>query len=67
MFYNFNILFGQVGPHAVNLAGGQAAAFRISKDIIDEHSRKKKNTENNKVEKTQTEEYISHMHGLMWL
>ncbi|XP_060715772.1 uncharacterized protein zgc:113276 isoform X2 [Tachysurus vachellii] len=57
----------QVGPHAVNLAGGQAAAFRIAKDIIDEHSRKKKNTENNKVEKTQTEEYISHMHGLMWL
>ncbi|XP_053532515.1 uncharacterized protein zgc:113276 isoform X3 [Ictalurus punctatus] len=57
----------QVGPHAVNLAGGQAAALRIAKDIIDEHGSEEQNTETTKVEKSRTEEYISHMHGLMWL
>ncbi|KAF4093276.1 hypothetical protein AMELA_G00000260 [Ameiurus melas] len=57
----------QVGPHAVNLAGGQAAAFRIAKEIIDEHGGEEQNTETTKVEKARTEEYISHMHGLMWL
>ncbi|XP_060767771.1 uncharacterized protein zgc:113276 [Neoarius graeffei] len=57
----------QVGPHAVNLAGGQAAALRIARDIIDKHGSEEKNTETTKVEKTRTEEYISHMHGLMWL
>lgn len=59
--------YGQVGPHAVNLAGGQAAALRIAKDIIDEHGSEEQNTETTKVEKSRTEEYISHMHGLMWL
>ncbi|MCI4393286.1 hypothetical protein PGIGA_G00155700 [Pangasianodon gigas] len=57
----------QVGPHAVNLAGGQAAALRIARDIIDEHGSEEQNTDTNKVEKARTEEYISHMHGLMWL
>ncbi|XP_049327342.1 uncharacterized protein zgc:113276 [Astyanax mexicanus] len=55
----------QVGPHAVNLAGGQAAGLRIAKDIIGEHSGEKEHREAAKVEKT--EEYLSHMHGLMWL
>lgn len=56
----------QVGPHAVNLAGGQAASIRIFKDLIAQHSgldESKKAC----MEKTCTEEYISHMHGLMWL
>ncbi|KAM9494068.1 uncharacterized protein Hap1MRO34_004075 [Clarias gariepinus] len=57
----------QVGPHAVNLAGGQAAAFRIARDIIDEHGSEELHKETTKVEKARTEEYISHMHGLMWL
>ncbi|XP_062846022.1 uncharacterized protein zgc:113276 [Trichomycterus rosablanca] len=57
----------QVGPHAVNLAGGQAAALRIAKDIMGQRGSEEQNMEANKVEKSQTEEYISHMHGLMWL
>lgn len=60
-------LYSQVGPHAVNLAGGQAAAFRIARDIIDEHGSEELHKETTKVEKARTEEYISHMHGLMWL
>lgn len=67
VYIHFIILIGQIGPHAVNLAGGQAAALRIARDIIDEHSSEKQNTESTKVEKTRTEEYISDMHGLMWL
>ncbi|KAI5629867.1 hypothetical protein C0J50_10404, partial [Silurus asotus] len=57
----------QVGPHAVNLAGGQAAALRIARDIMDEHGSQEQHTETAKMEKTRFEEYISHMHGLMWL
>uniref|UniRef100_A0A8C1H624 Zgc:113276 n=1 Tax=Cyprinus carpio carpio TaxID=630221 RepID=A0A8C1H624_CYPCA len=56
----------QVGPHAVNLAGGQAASIRIFKDIISQHRGLDKSTLE-RMEKTCTEEYISHMHGLMWL
>ncbi|XP_016111089.1 uncharacterized protein [Sinocyclocheilus grahami] len=56
----------QVGPHAVNLAGGQAASIRIFKDIIAQHSGLDEST-SERMEKTRTEEYISHMHGLMWL
>ncbi|XP_030627968.1 uncharacterized protein LOC115810180 [Chanos chanos] len=57
----------QVGPHAVNLAGGQAASWRIAKDIISQHSSSNKITQLGKAEKSRTEEYISQMHGLMWL
>lgn len=56
----------QVGPHAVNLAGGQAASIRIFKDILAQHSGLDEST-SERMEKTRTEEYISHMHGLMWL
>ncbi|XP_050978483.1 uncharacterized protein zgc:113276 [Labeo rohita] len=56
----------QVGPHAVNLAGGQAASIRIFKNIIAQHRGLDESTSERK-EKTRTEEYISHMHGLMWL
>ncbi|KAL7831328.1 hypothetical protein SRHO_G00308310 [Serrasalmus rhombeus] len=55
----------QVGPHAVNLAGGQAAGLRIAKDIIGQHSSEEEHTEAAKMGRT--EEYLSHMHGLMWL
>ncbi|TSY13817.1 Pirin [Bagarius yarrelli] len=48
----------QVGPHAVNLAGGQAAALRIARNIINEHSSEKQNTESTKVEKARTEENL---------
>ncbi|XP_057218279.1 uncharacterized protein zgc:113276 isoform X3 [Triplophysa rosa] len=57
----------QVGPHAVNLAGGQAASIRIFKSITSQHSGLDEST-SARMEKTRrTEEYISHMHGLMWL
>ncbi|KAK9966677.1 hypothetical protein ABG768_003774 [Culter alburnus] len=56
----------QVGPHAVNLAGGQAASIRIFKDIMAQHSGLDEST-SARMKKTCTEEYISHMHGLMWL
>uniref|UniRef100_A0A3P8UEA6 Zgc:113276 n=1 Tax=Cynoglossus semilaevis TaxID=244447 RepID=A0A3P8UEA6_CYNSE len=53
----------QVGPHAVNLAGGQAASVRIAKDI-----RQQKNpADPRNGEKSKTEDYIQHMHGLLWL
>lgn len=51
----------QVGPHAVNLAGGQAASMRIAKDILRHHLGEEA------AERTQTEEYVRHMHGLMWM
>lgn len=60
------MIYPQVGPHAVNLAGGQAASIRIFKDIISQHRGLDKSTLE-RMEKTCTEEYISHMHGLMWL
>ena len=58
----------QVGPHAVNLAGGQAASMRIAKDIM--HRRQQQSTGRASemiVEKPKAEEYIQHMHGLLWL
>ncbi|KAL1021766.1 hypothetical protein UPYG_G00017700 [Umbra pygmaea] len=62
----------QVGPHAVNLAGGQAASARIAKDILTQHSRRHsadrgRGKQKPTLERTQTEEYIQLMHGLMWL
>ncbi|XP_051531219.1 uncharacterized protein LOC127427588 [Myxocyprinus asiaticus] len=56
----------QVGPHAVNLAGGQAASIRIFKNIMAQHSGLDESA-SARMERTRTEEYISHMHGLMWL
>ncbi|XP_051967786.1 uncharacterized protein zgc:113276 isoform X4 [Xyrauchen texanus] len=56
----------QVGPHAVNLAGGQAASIRIFKNIMAQHSGLDESA-SARTERTRTEEFISHMHGLMWL
>uniref|UniRef100_A0A8C4HYW5 Zgc:113276 n=1 Tax=Dicentrarchus labrax TaxID=13489 RepID=A0A8C4HYW5_DICLA len=57
----------QVGPHAVNLAGGQAASMRIAKDIM--RHQKQDNAEASELsgEKSKTEEYIKQMQGLLWL
>ncbi|XP_063068770.1 uncharacterized protein zgc:113276 isoform X2 [Engraulis encrasicolus] len=58
----------QIGPHAVNLAGGQAASFRIAKDIISEHSGTEQlNRAPRDVAKVRTDDYVMNMHGLMWL
>ncbi|KAM3624704.1 uncharacterized protein V6R79_000454 [Siganus canaliculatus] len=58
----------QVGPHAVNLAGGQAASMRIAKDI---RLRLQKDSATHASEpdgdKSKTEEYIHQMQGLLWL
>ncbi|XP_049572937.1 uncharacterized protein zgc:113276 isoform X2 [Syngnathus scovelli] len=55
----------QVGPHAVNLAGGQAASMRIAKHILRHHS----NMEVTELRagRSKTEEYIQQMQGLLWL
>ncbi|XP_076610173.1 uncharacterized protein LOC143332469 [Chaetodon auriga] len=53
----------QVGPHAVNLAGGQAASMRIAKDIM----RRQQQDDELSGEKSKTEEYIQQMRGLLWL
>ncbi|XP_059209529.1 uncharacterized protein zgc:113276 [Centropristis striata] len=57
----------QVGPHAVNLAGGQAASMRIAKDVM--RRQKQDNTEASQLsgEKSKTEDYIQQMQGLLWL
>ncbi|CAB1454710.1 unnamed protein product [Pleuronectes platessa] len=54
----------QVGPHALNLAGGQAASMRIAKDI-----RRNRHPDGGDASegKSKTEEYIQQMHGLLWL
>lgn len=57
----------QIGPHAVNLAGGQAASFRIAKDIISEHSGMEQSNRVPRDMKARTEDYVMNMHGLMWL
>lgn len=56
----------QVGPHAVNLAGGQAASMRISRDIM---QRLHADTAEAAplTAKAKTEEYIQQMKGLLWL
>ncbi|KAM9816897.1 uncharacterized protein ACB057_002165 [Neosynchiropus ocellatus] len=58
----------QVGPHAVNLAGGQAASVRIAKDIL---SHRRQPTDEEAPEhirgKSKTEEYIQQMRGMLWL
>lgn len=64
----FLLFFLKIGPHAVNLAGGQAASLRIAKAIIGHHSGKEQPaTGLCKKEKARTDDYIMNMHGLMWL
>ncbi|MGH0145530.1 UNVERIFIED_CONTAM: hypothetical protein FKN15_043188 [Acipenser sinensis] len=60
----------QIGPHAVNLAGGQAASARIAKAIHYKHRKpceKCTALDTTQAEQTQKEAYIQQMHGLMWL
>ncbi|XP_029985711.1 uncharacterized protein LOC115416124 isoform X2 [Sphaeramia orbicularis] len=60
----------QIGPHAVNLAGGQAASKRIAKDITHKQQQEKAQTSGlngETCEKSTTQEYIQQMHGLLWL
>lgn len=66
MFYNvFSPV--QVGPHAVNLAGGQAASIRIAKDIMRGQKQHHADASELSGEKSKTEEYIQQMQGLLWL
>ncbi len=60
-------LHTQVGPHAVNLAGGQAASMRIAKDITRRQQQDNAETSELSGEKSKTEEYIQQMRGLLWL
>ncbi|XP_072770963.1 uncharacterized protein [Nerophis lumbriciformis] len=60
----------QIGAHAVNLAGGQAASMRIARDIQQHHNNKKKKKEEEShlsARRLTSEEYIQQMHGLLWL
>ncbi|KAK1891545.1 Glutamate synthase [NADPH] small chain [Dissostichus eleginoides] len=57
----------QVGPHAVNLAGGQAASIRIAKDIMRGQKQHHADASELNGEKSKTEEYIQQMQGLLWL
>ncbi|XP_053722189.1 uncharacterized protein zgc:113276 [Synchiropus splendidus] len=58
----------QVGPHAVNLAGGQAASVRIAKDILSQQLQPTSVEAPEHVRgKSRTEEYIQHMRGMLWL
>ncbi|XP_062417690.1 uncharacterized protein zgc:113276 isoform X2 [Pungitius pungitius] len=57
----------QVGPHAVNLAGGQAASMRIAKDIMCQQQRDNVKASEQSAETSKTEEYIQQMQGLLWL
>ncbi|XP_070761294.1 uncharacterized protein [Enoplosus armatus] len=57
----------QVGPHAVNLAGGQAASMRIAKDVMRRQQQDNADASELSGEKSKTEDYIQHMKGLLWL
>ncbi|XP_043929008.1 uncharacterized protein LOC122803455 [Protopterus annectens] len=60
----------QIGPHAVNLAGGQAATARIAKVLHKKHdpgSSEWKSSKEKKIERNCIEDYIQQMWGLMWL
>ncbi|KAM4743682.1 uncharacterized protein FYW61_021979 [Anableps anableps] len=57
----------QVGPHAVNLAGGQAASMRIAKDIMHHQMQDRGHDSEMGRGKSRTEEYIQQMQGLLWL
>lgn len=56
----------QIGPHAVNLAGGQAASRRIAKGIRQQQDQTKAPSRE-RLEKSKTEEYIQQMQGMLWL
>ncbi|XP_051920043.1 uncharacterized protein zgc:113276 [Hippocampus zosterae] len=55
----------QIGPHAVNLAGGQAASMRIAKHILHHHNNLEVTEPG--AGRSKTEEYIQQMQGLLWL
>ncbi|KAM3876886.1 uncharacterized protein ACN63O_011055 [Diretmus argenteus] len=57
----------QVGPHAVNMAGGQAASMRIAKEIVWWQQQHNGEDSEMTAERLKTEEYIQQMKGLMWL
>uniref|UniRef100_A0A3B5KS01 Zgc:113276 n=1 Tax=Xiphophorus couchianus TaxID=32473 RepID=A0A3B5KS01_9TELE len=57
----------QVGPHAVNLAGGQAASMRIAKNIPHHQMQDRGRDSEMGRGKSKTEEYIQQMKGLFWL
>ncbi|XP_053176713.1 uncharacterized protein zgc:113276 [Scomber japonicus] len=57
----------QVGPHAINLAGGQAASMRIAKDIVLRQQQTNVEVSELSGGKSKTEEYIQQMQGLLWL
>ncbi|XP_058485608.1 uncharacterized protein zgc:113276 isoform X1 [Solea solea] len=57
----------QVGPHAVNLAGGQAASKRITEDIMRHRQQDSGAASELNGEKSKTREYIQQMQGLLWL
>lgn len=57
----------QIGPHAVNLAGGQAASLRIAKDIMRRQQQDSGEASELNGEKSKVEEYIQQMQGLFWL
>lgn len=57
----------QVGPHAVNLAGGQAASRRIAEDIVHGQNQDRGQISDAAGGKSRTEDYIQQMHGLFWL
>lgn len=66
-YFTDYISYMQVGPHAVNLAGGQAASMRIAKDIARRQQRDNGDASEPSGEKSKTEEYIQQMQGLLWL
>ncbi|XP_071389722.1 uncharacterized protein [Centroberyx affinis] len=57
----------QVGPHSLNLAGGQAASMRIAKDIMRRQQQNNGEASEMAPERSKTEEYVQQMQGLLWL
>ncbi|KAM9408268.1 uncharacterized protein KZ484_025770 [Pholidichthys leucotaenia] len=57
----------QIGPHAVNLAGAQAASMRIANHIMQHQHQDKRWAFVRGGEKPKSEEYIQQMRGLLWL
>uniref|UniRef100_A0A8C7XRS5 Zgc:113276 n=1 Tax=Oryzias sinensis TaxID=183150 RepID=A0A8C7XRS5_9TELE len=57
----------QIGPHAVNLAGGQAASMRIAEDILQCKLQSSREPSDLRGSKSKTEDYIQQMQGLLWL
>uniref|UniRef100_A0A3P9JNT0 Zgc:113276 n=1 Tax=Oryzias latipes TaxID=8090 RepID=A0A3P9JNT0_ORYLA len=57
----------QIGPHAVNLAGGQAASMRIAEDILQCKLQSTREPSDLRGSISKTEDYIKQMQGLLWL